>query len=262
MSSSVICSDKILTPSARIADAVARRIHVAETVSTNALVRTLVAQGEELPDITLVDAECQTAGRGQRGNSWEAAAGQNLTFSLVLRPEFVTASRQFVLSQAMALAVADVTGGLVKWPNDIYIGERKVSGTLIECDLTGHSISTCIIGTGVNVNQRVFLSDAPNPVSLATVAGHDLDRETVLADILEHFGETYELLRRQPAMAEAVRHRYRERLFRGTGHHAYEDCTGRFEAEVADVEPTGHIVLRDIAGRLRRYAFKEIRFLL
>ena len=244
-----------------MAERIRKRIHLSEVDSTNVEVRRRLEAGEPLPELTLVDADNQTQGRGQRGNSWESEAGQNLSFSLVCHPQWVKASEQFVLSQAIALAVAEnVDGSTVKWPNDIYIGDRKVSGTLIECDLRGSQIETCIIGTGVNVNQTEFRSDAPNPVSMAQVAGHTFDRETLLQAIVQRFVQYYEKIRN--GQVDEVRQVYRQRLYRRTGFHRYADAQGEFLAEIADVERTGHLILRKEDGTLHRYEFKEVRFLI
>lgn len=244
-----------------MAERIRKRIHLSEVDSTNVEVRRRLEAGEPLPELTLVDADSQTQGRGQRGNSWESEAGQNLSFSLVCHPQWVKASEQFVLSQAIALAVAEnVDGSTVKWPNDIYIGDRKVSGTLIECDLRGSQIETCIIGTGVNVNQTEFRSDAPNPVSMTQVAGRTFDRETLLQAIVQRFVQYYEKIRN--GQADEVRQAYRQRLYRRTFFHPYADAQGEFLAEIADVERTGHLILRKEDGTLHRYEFKEVRFLI
>ena len=239
---------------------VTRRIHLSSVDSTNSHVRRLLARGEVLPELTLVDADSQTEGRGQTGNSWESEAGRNVQFSLVCHPHFLPASSQFALSEAIALAVAETVGGEVKWPNDIYVGDRKISGTLIECDLSGSRIETCIIGTGINVNQTVFRSDAPNPVSLAQLTGREYDREEILQAVIGRFVTLYQLLRE--GGTETVHHMYRQQLYRREGLHRYEDADGEFEAEFHDIEPTGHLMLRRRDGAVKRYEFKEVKFLL
>ena len=134
-------------------------------------------------------ADYQTAGRGQGTNSWESERGQNLTCSLGFSPEGVKASRQYILSMAIAVALTETLAGLphpvsIKWPNDIYVGDKKICGILIENMLKGEHIRHCIIGIGLNVNQKRFVSDAPNPTSMALESGHDFDREEVLLDNL------------------------------------------------------------------------------
>lgn len=130
----------------------------------------------EASDFTVWAAEFQTAGRGQRGNTWESAVGENLTFSILLKPTNFLSTRQFELSQVVALGVVDylATHGIeakIKWPNDIYVGDRKICGILIENVLSGDTLSVCIAGIGVNLNQTVFRSDAPNPTSLLIELG-------------------------------------------------------------------------------------------
>ena len=247
------------------------RINLPVVDSTNLFVREMlkdestcgVHSASALPGFTLVVADDQTAGRGQQGNSWETERGKNLTFSLLCHPDFLPASRQFLLSQCMALAVRDalareVDGVEVKWPNDIYMGDKKISGTLIECDLLGKSIANCIIGVGININQTLFRSDAPNPTSLRLLTGRDHDREAVLAAIMQGFQTYYAWL--AEGREEEVRQLYMQHLYRRTGMHRYSDVRGEFTAEIAEVEPTGHIRLRFANGQTVRYEFKEVRF--
>lgn len=244
-----------------------KRILLASVDSTNNEARRRLDNNDELPEISVIIADEQTSGRGQRGNSWEAEAGKNLLFSIVCHPDFLKASEQFVLSQAMALAVALTVNEVVvtdecrvKWPNDIYIGNKKVSGTLIECDLRGSNIETCIIGTGVNINQIVFRSDAPNPVSMAQIAGKEFDREAILSQILGRFTTIYNVIRQGDA--DAVRRLYKVWLYRKSGFYKYADANGEFLAEIADVEKTGHLVLRLENGELRRYEFKDVKIVI
>lgn len=241
------------------------RVHLQSVDSTNAYVRRRLSAGRHFAEITLVDTDDQTAGRGQKGNSWECEPGKNLAFSLVCHPSQVPASHQFILSQAIALAVCEslsefADGFTVKWPNDIYWNDYKVSGTLIECDLLGKQLDTCIIGTGVNVNQTVFVSDAPNPMSLGQIVGASCDREALLASIVREFVRLYSLIQR--GHDELVRAEYVSRLYRSSGLWPFEDANGRFEAGFAGIEPTGHLLLRTAGGELRRYEFKEVRFVL
>ena len=239
------------------------RINLPRVDSTNNFCRDMLSFGDEVEGMTLVVAESQTAGRGQQENKWESEDGRNLTFSLLCHPTFVKASEQFILSQCMALAIwkslsALVEGASIKWPNDIYIGDRKVSGTLIECDLRGKEIENCIIGVGVNVNQQEFRSDAPNPVSLKQITGTDYDRDMLLDSIIAEFQTYYEEVK--TGRTENVRTEYMTHLYRCEGLHRYADVRGDFMAEIADIEPTGHLVLRFENGNTCRYEFKEVKF--
>ena len=234
-------------------------IHIAETDSTNRWLRT---EGGTLSDAKVVVADYQTAGRGQGTNTWESERGMNLTCSIGLCPEGVKASRQFLLSMAISVALTRTLQALpcsisIKWPNDIYAGDRKICGILIENTLQGDRIKDCIIGIGLNVNQRVFVSDAPNPTSMALESGHDFDREVVLKALLGHFGQ---LLTNWDE--ELIRATYRQLLYRREGVFPYRDGEGCFRASLAGVEDDGHLLLQDTEGRQRRYAFKEVTFVI
>ena len=177
-------------------------IGLEETDSTNRYLSDLCDNAPTAPiEYTTVTARFQTSGKGQRGNSWESEAGQNLLFSTVLYPRFVEARRQFVLSQIVSLAVKEeldtYTEGIsIKWPNDIYWHEKKICGMLIENVLEGNRIGRCIPGIGINLNQTVFRSPAPNPVSLKQITGRDYDAPTVLDGFLCRLHTYYEALRR------------------------------------------------------------------
>lgn len=227
----------------------------------------MLDEGYHSNGLTVVSTDDQYAGRGQQGNSWESEPSKNLSFSFLVHPEFIPASSQFILSQAMSLAMLGAMktidglgdGGFsVKWPNDIYSGDLKLGGTLIECDLQGKSISNCIIGTGLNVNQEKFHSDAPNPVSLRQLFGKDFNRDQLLESITNEFATRYEQL--ESREWTQTRKEYADHLYRREGYHPYADTSGHFMARIVEIEESGHLILQDERGHLRRYAFKEVRF--
>lgn len=237
-------------------------IRLNETDSTNRYLREYREEEEE--EMVVAVADYQTAGKGQGTHTWEGEAGKNLLFSIKVHPHWVPVRRQFVLAMAEALALKEaldsyVEGITLKWPNDVYWNDRKISGTLIETSVDSKGIKTCIFGTGVNINQTEFRSDAPNPVSLAQILGHEVDREEVLAKIIEAFGKYYELLRR--ADYQDVSGIYHLSLYRRKGYWRYEDAEGEFEGAFVEVEDDGHLILHDKQGRIRSYAFGEIKFL-
>lgn len=215
-------------------------------------------------DMVVVCADHQTAGRGQGSNGWESEAAKNLLFSIRIHPTYVPVQSQFLLSMAGALAIKDVLDGYVsgismKWPNDIYWQNRKICGTLLEVSISGGQMKDCVYGVGLNVNQQRFLSDAPNPVSLVQILGHEVDRERLLSRIVEAF-EHYEDLLRRGAYDEVVR-RYHAGLYRRRGLHLYRDRHGCFSAAVKRVDTDGRLVLTDDAGNERSYYLKEITFI-
>lgn len=238
-------------------------IRLKETDSTN----TFLAKydGEEGRIITVVTTESQTAGRGQGSNSWESERGKNLTFSMKVYPKELMASRQFVLLEAGALAIRDTlrayTDGItVKWPNDVYWRDCKISGTLSECGVNGNMVGRCILGTGININQQRFVSDAPNPVSLVDIIGRETDREEVLRRCIRNFLKYLGMV--DSGCYREIDRMYAEAMYRKNGTYEYEDDGGRFMAEIKRVEPNGHIVLERGDGTERTYAFKEVRFII
>lgn len=212
----------------------------------------------------LLHTDYQTAGRGQRGTVWESAPGENLLFGVVFRPTFLPAVQQFFLSEALALAVADAVrpyadGISVKWPNDIYWHDRKLAGMLLEHTLRGNSIAHTVAGVGLNVNQSRFVGDAPNPVSLRQVVGHDVSRAALLESILQQFESNYFMLQR--GETAQLHDRYMQCLYRREGWYTYRDRNGRFTARIAGISPQGVLTLERPDGQMSDYAFKEVSFL-
>lgn len=222
-------------------------------------------------DVTFVWAEVQTAGRGCDTNSWECEPYANLAFSVLFHPKKIPAASQFIISMANALALHDalstyVEGITVKWPNDIYWHNYKMAGTLIEPSLHQGYVGRCIIGTGINVNQKKFLGDAPNPISLASVCGHALDRKEVAHEVTRHL-LNYIALLDHPERWEDIRHAYKKVLYRREGLHTYQTSDGAtFKASLHTVEDNGTLVLCEHPGdgtsHLRKFTFKEVKFII
>ncbi len=228
-------------------------IHIEETDSTN---RWLKENGE---GTMVVVADYQTAGKGCGTNSWESERGKNLTFSMLIHPTDIPASQQFRITEVVSVALCEVLEQYIgdvsiKWPNDIYMGDKKICGVLIENRLQGNVIVDSIIGIGLNVNQTEFVSDAPNPVSLRQLLGREIDREALLHDFLETFAAV--------SSSETTYSAYRNKLFRMGKQAVFSDETGRFEGTIQDVETDGRLLIKDLSGQARRYAFKEVQFVI
>lgn len=236
--------------------------------STNTL---MVAEADRLSHGAIIAARRQTAGRGQRGNTWESEPGKNLTFSMLLHPSDITAARQFEMSMVVSIAICRAIEKFVpgkkvkiKWPNDIYIDDRKICGILIENTLLGDRIDRAIVGIGINVNQTEFLSDAPNPASLIHYTGRQLN----LDEILETVGST--ILRglrvysqhKNPVLLNQI---YFSRLWRSDAPYLWRD-NNRNEniyGRITRVDADGMLTLAPSDGSpARRYAFKEIAAIL
>lgn len=238
---------------------------VDEAKSTNSLLASIAPVHHH--GFTVV-AVTQTAGRGQRGNSWEAAPKKNLTFSVLLRPQALAAADQFCLSEAVSLAIVDVLSAilvpygkraLIKWPNDIYVDDLKISGILIENTLSGRFIDHSIAGIGINVNQTRFFSDAPNPTSLALLSGgREFDLESILGHVVALIMENCEQII-TPEGRAAIHSRYMSSLWRREGFYPYRLPDGtEFIAAITDIAPTGHLTLFSSEGNSATFAFKEV----
>ena len=236
-------------------------IHIDETDSTN---RWLKDELHNRDGSFCVITDYQTAGRGCGTNSWESERGANLLFSILIHPDWVTAAEQFLISMAISNAIRRALASYlfppveVKWPNDIYVGDGKICGILIENQLQGSHIKDSIIGIGLNVNQTKFQSDAPNPVSMLNIDGRcQFSLNHVLNSVLNEFSDTLDNW--QP---DDIRREYRAHLYRREGFHRFRDADGSFEARLLTVEDDGHLLLGDAEGRTRRYAFKEVQFVI
>lgn len=240
-------------------------IKLAETKSTNTYLKRMAAL---LPSGTVIYTYRQTAGRGQKGNSWESEDGKNLTFSMLLKHPGIEAKRQFYMSEAVSLAVAEMLSHYtedisIKWPNDVYWADCKMCGMLIENSLDADGgIEYSIPGVGININQERFLSDAPNPVSLKNVTDRDYDLEALLHEVCERIeAECSMLAHATQAQLDALHRRYLDRLYRNDGQlHTWELPDGsRFQASIAGVAPDGMFTLQRPDGTQASYAFKQVK---
>jgi BirA family biotin operon repressor/biotin-[acetyl-CoA-carboxylase] ligase len=249
-------------------------MYIEETHSTNTLLREQYLNEDNLFTIR---TDYQTAGRGQQGNGWESERGRNLLFSTLLQQPPVRVERQFRLTMAVSTAVCKAIRQVVpplkntlsvKWPNDIYAGDEKLAGILIENILSGNAIVHSIIGVGINLNQTSWTGNAPNPTSLMLQTGSATDPQTLLDAFLR-------FLPVQLA-ADNLRDEYMQHLYRYGGYHWYEprevnttptmnatDISARaFEAMITDVTDSGELVLLLRTQEVRTYHFKQIRFVI
>lgn len=246
-----------------------RYLLVRETASTNTFLKKLAAT---LPGGTVVYTHRQSAGRGQKGNSWEAEPGKNLTFSMLIKRPALPVREQFAISEAVSMAIIETVKEKlgkneisrqvkIKWPNDIYCGDWKLCGILIENSLDAQGIAHSVIGVGLNVNQIKFLSDAPNPVSMCQLTGEEYNLNDVLHMLCERIEQLCGELS-NPTQRQALHEQYVQMLYRADGKQhifALPDGT-QFAATIVSVEPDGTLVLRHGDGeQLYRYAFKQVQ---
>ncbi len=235
---------------------------------------------ETYPNLFTVYTYRQTAGRGQAGNAWESEPGKNLSFSTLFHLRSAEQASRLNLLVPLAIVEAmdstDVTLS-IKWPNDIYFGDKKLGGILIENVFIGSRAAFAVAGIGLNINQELFVSDAPNPVSFRQITGTTYDLDALLDRIVEHMGARLSLLDDYTSLKQA----YMARLYRRAGFFPYverdvstapttiadaaaisADTHQPFLAEIADIDPYGRLVLRRTDGTVSTYHFKQIRFVL
>lgn len=217
---------------------------------------------------TVIRADRQSAGRGQFGSRWESEAAKNLTFSVLLYPNWLEAGAQFYLSMAVALALHDALHGLyagpaplrIKWPNDLYIGDKKTAGILIQNSLSGKQIQSSIVGIGLNVNQLQFDASLPNPTSLQLASGRAFDLDVVENTVLECLERRY--LQLKAGQLAPLKTAFENLLFRRGVPSEFEVAgEGRMDGIILGVSPVGQLRLLTTQGE-RTFEVKEIRFCL
>jgi BirA family biotin operon repressor/biotin-[acetyl-CoA-carboxylase] ligase len=215
----------------------------------------------------VVMADYQSAGRGQRGTRWSSSAGENLTFSVILDSSFLRIEEQFLILQCVALALVDTLGeygiaARVKWPNDIYVGGRKITGVLIDHSSREGMLSRSGVGIGINVNQTRFEAWLPNPTSMALELGREVDRREVLTRFHERLMARFSSLR--AGGGEALTKEYHSKLYlldtpwRFALHDGSEFC-----GTIRGVAPGGELRVEDaVSGEEKQYLFKEISLII
>ena len=236
-------------------------VFVPDCHSTNTLALQL-SQQPTATDGTVVITDHQTAGKGQRGNVWEAEPGMNLTFSLILKPKFLAVNKQFYLNIVICLALRDYLKEKtpdpihIKWPNDILVHEKKVSGVLIENQLHGKQIINAIAGVGLNINQRIF--EAPQATSLARLTGSTFNLDTELGTLLGFIESRYLQLRQDKY--EMLMNSYLESLYRRHEAHTFAHEGSSFEGVIQGLDESGKLRIQTEGG-IRSFNVKEIAYI-
>ncbi|MCC3159201.1 biotin--[acetyl-CoA-carboxylase] ligase [Hymenobacter sp. 15J16-1T3B] len=240
-------------------------IWLPECGSTNTEARELIGQNRATDGCTVI-TDKQTAGRGQRGNQWEAAPGENLTLSVVWRPTFLPAAAPFRLNLAVALGVHDWASALLgpdpalrlKWPNDLFYQDQKLGGILIENTLSGGQIHYSVVGIGININQTLF--DVSTATSLSRLTGRAYALPPLAARLLESLERRYLQLR--AGQVAQLQQAYRQVLYRYDEWHHFEVDGKRVPGRIVDVTDEGMLVLEQTNGQRRSFGMQEIRHVL
>lgn len=265
-------------------------IWLEEVDSTNDEARRRISS---IDNLSVIAAASQTAGRGQRGNTWSSRPGENLTFSIIMKfassaldgaatgflPS-LQAYDQFAISEIAALSVVDFLSGhgieaKIKWPNDIYVGSSKICGILIENALRGEYISTSIAGLGLNINQTDFDPALPNPTSMLlcnqTTAKSEkvtLDIKSCLEEYMEIFTAYIRRYTRQTGGLLKLRRLYLSQLWRMDEPARFLDCTSspdcrEFCGAIRGLSDVGNLLVEDLStGTTREFSFKEVSYII
>lgn len=237
---------------------------VEETTSTNSLMQELLKAGK-LNNGDVIRANYQSRGIGQVGNLWESEKGKNLTFSLFLDTHFLAASEVFYLNKVISIAIHNYLTDLdfmdvkIKWPNDIYIGNKKVAGMLTNNSFLGNNLQNSIIGVGLNVNQVEFLKNAPNPTSLKLVSQKNYDLDEELDKLLQYIYQHINQLAKGDVLQ--IDADYLDRLYQYKEQHKYKDRSGTFSGEIIGVDAYGQLRIEKINGEQLTFGIKEVEFL-
>jgi len=232
--------------------------------STNTVAIELLKK-EELPEGTIIWADEQTKGRGQRGTSWESEPGKNLTISIILFPHFLKVEDQFLLSKVTSLAIADYLSNqfnqvTIKWPNDIYVANDKIAGILIENSIIGSAFEYAVIGIGLNINQMKFVSNAPNPTSMQLLTGIEFNLEEVLGGLCSTLNKRYNQL--IDYKVDDLNQEYLSSLFRFDEFYLYQQGQEIFSAKITGIDPFGALILQTKNGEMRKFGFREVEYVL
>lgn len=239
-------------------------IHLPEVSSTNAYAKKLL-RDQKPPEGTMIQADFQTAGRGQDKNNWESEAGKNILVTIILYPDFLEVSDQFKISMAVALGIIDFLEDVlpaeelyIKWPNDIYVGNKKIGGILINNEVMGNHFDHVIAGIGINLNQEGFSAELPNPVSAYNLTGIEYDIEKETLRLRDFVMKRYESMRpgdsvtkrRNDIMTEQIETDYYKYLLGLNEEREFIYQGKRISATIKGVNEFGHLELDTEIGTI------------
>lgn len=240
-------------------------IRLIETQSTNSYAIEMLSKNRPEQGCVIITGN-QTRGRGTDMNTWESEEGKNLTFSLILYPT-LPADQQFVLNKAISLGIYDFLSTLlpehrvfIKWPNDLYIGDKKVCGILIQNSVIGNKLDYMVVGIGLNVNQMVFTGNAPNPVSLKMATGIEYNLEDLLRKLLNSIFERYNNTNAESI--QKIETDYKRALYRLMEWHQYLIKDTNVQARINGSNIYGQLVLETKKGETLVCDLKEVKFVI
>jgi len=233
--------------------------YLQEADSTNDCLKRLMINNE-LEEGTVILAEYQKTGRGRGQNRWHSAKGQNLTMSLLFHPG-IQAKKFFYLTELISLSIVDFLFSFnieasIKWPNDIYVGNNKIAGILIENTILSNQIAKCIAGIGININEVDFPPDLPNPTSMRMLKQATFDKNALLEISLDKIRMRYNQL--ISGDLESMHDEYNQKLYKRSARVQYRNRNGIFYASIKEIKPSGELILRNEDNSEMGYLFGEI----
>jgi BirA family transcriptional regulator, biotin operon repressor / biotin---[acetyl-CoA-carboxylase] ligase len=231
-----------------------------EVPSTNNYATHLIPSGKVVEG-TVVLTFRQTMGKGNGKNVWESEDFKNLTFSLILFPDFLPASRQFLISQVVSLGLFDfiagkTTGASIKWPNDLLVESKKIAGILIENTVSGANLLSSVAGIGININQLTFPGHLRRATSLALSTGKQFTLEDILKEILAEIFKWYEVLKK--GQTGLIRESYLKNLFKIGEMTLFRKGSKVFQSKIEGIDDFGQLLLKMPSGKKEAFPFKSV----
>ncbi|OYT17900.1 MAG: biotin--[acetyl-CoA-carboxylase] ligase [Bacteroidetes bacterium 4572_77] len=220
---------------------------------------------EELPSFFTISTGYQTQGKGQDNNSWESERDANILLSSIVYPDFVNASDVFLLSRCISLGIVvylqskGIEQVRIKWPNDIYVGRKKIAGILIQNSIQGSWLQKSMFSIGLNLNQEKFVSDAPNPISLKQLTKKNYVVATEIELLMRSIEHEYAILQIKPEM---IIQRYHKLMYQLGEWRSYWNKDFHFTAKIKGVDEFGRLILQRKDQTTEVYDLKDIRFAL
>ena len=235
-----------------------------DTLSSTNTKAAILVRNEKPPEGTVIFADFQTSGKGQKGSTWESEKGKNILISIILYPESVAPEDQFIISMTVSLAISDlvdkyIPGCRIKWPNDIILNDKKIAGILIENSISGSAIKSSIAGIGLNVNQVDFPENIPNPGSLKQITNIVFDIEVLLKELLSALDNRYKTM--LYGDRKNIRREYISKLYRLNEPSRFRSAGSVFEGRIRNISDEGLLIIETIEGRNMTFSFKEIDYL-
>ena len=241
--------------------------------STNAYALEFISKSNPIEG-TVISASFQYAGKGQIGRYWESEDGKNITCSSILRPVFLRAHDQFYLNMAISLALVDFVDHhlpsvrskvSIKWPNDIYVGDEKIAGILIQNSIVGKHLNASVVGTGININQIQFPDDIPNPTSFKSHLEIELDLEHVFQSLFHFLTQRYSELKHRYThnIMQGMKQAYLDRMYRlNEWCYFLNEKDVSFSGKISGIDEIGRLQIQLQDNSIQTFAFREIKFII